>query len=85
MHRTRRWFLGLESSVIKALHIVDDQGQRERSFDYISGEAAHWLLQPYSSIVAVLSKTQHLPYNTEKWVGIEVSMTVNITFVQGLG
>ena len=33
MYRTQRWFLGLEKFLIKALHIVDDEGQRERTID----------------------------------------------------
>ena len=39
MYRTPIRFLGLESSVflISAIHIVDDQSERERSLDYISG------------------------------------------------
>jgi hypothetical protein len=51
----------LQNFLINALHIVDDQGQRESCLDYISG--CH------------RSKTRHLSYNTEKWVGIEVSKT----------
>jgi hypothetical protein len=41
MYWTSRWFLGLESFLITAaaLHIVDDQGQKEETFDYISGVA----------------------------------------------
>ena len=35
MYWIRRWFLGLEESLIKALHIVDE-GQRKRTLDYIS-------------------------------------------------
>jgi hypothetical protein len=38
---TSRWFLGLESLLITAavLHIADDQGHKEKTFDYISGVA----------------------------------------------
>jgi hypothetical protein len=38
---TSKWFLGLESFLITvvALHIVDDQGQKEKTLDYISGVA----------------------------------------------
>ena len=35
---TQKWFLGAENFPINALHIVDDQGQRNWSLDYISGE-----------------------------------------------
>ena len=36
MYGTHRWLLGLENSLIKALHIVDDQGEWVKTLDYIS-------------------------------------------------
>ena len=64
------------------LHIVDDQGQGERSLNYISERLE---LNVYigfyhdSVIVCIFSKTQHNSYNTGKWVGME---SKNDTFVQ---
>ena len=84
---TQSCFLGPENFLINALHIVDDQGQWERSLDYLSEKLELNVRKvfPYGAIVAMLSKTQHLLYNKGKWVGIEVSITVNDTFFHGLG
>ena len=42
MYWTQRWFLGLENFLINARHNVDDQGQRERYLDYISGDVVYF-------------------------------------------
>ena len=48
MFWTQRWFVGLENFLIKALHIAYDQGQRERSLDYLSGECQTWTLAKHN-------------------------------------
>ena len=49
MYGTHRWLLGLENSLIKALHIVDDQSERVKTLDYIS----HGVVGRISSIRAI--------------------------------
>ena len=77
---TQRWFPGLESfQVLKALHIVNDQGQRIP--DYISTDHSVYLAKGPKTLTRLLvtirrdrSYTLRDPtssYNTGKWVELK--------------
>ena len=46
MYGTQRWLLGIDNSLINALHIVDDQSERERVLDYVS----HGVIEKYDIV-----------------------------------
>ena len=61
MYRTKRWFLGLENFLVKSLHIV--QVQEDKDLDYISEEKENYTLS---------QRPNNFHKTTGKWVGIEV-------------